>query len=88
MVKKKKGPGRPRRRGRPKGSRNKNVKIVEVPIDDDYKAMGFKKGDQIRIYGPEAVFSGKANLTSRLDECMTRLETAVAEAISKLKEMI
>ncbi len=67
-----------RKRGRPKGSKNKVdwrfqkaiAEINKLPVD----------------FVEEA--SATENLKSRLDECMTKLETAVFEAINKLKGSI
>lgn len=56
---------------------DKGWKVVNIPTNDpNLKGRNFKLTEET------------IDLKSRLDECMTRLETAVAEAISKLKENI
>lgn len=98
MVKKKRGPGRPRKRGRPKGSRNKKS-LKEAIISATTE--GLKVGDKVtfnyttpkgwkpvKFTGMETIDLPQVDLKSRLDQCMVNLETAVAEAITKLKESI
>lgn len=93
MVKKRGRPPEKRGRGRPKGSKNKIVNPAKL---HEYWSKEFGKdnakiGSTLRIRMPsdfKIEDKNKLALSSRLDECMTRLENAVAEAITKLKEMI
>lgn len=82
MVKKRGPSGPPKaKRGRPKGSGNKRF-IVTTATPHKLEV-----GD-IVTFGDEINKPSSLDMKSRLDECMTRLENAVAEAISKLKEII
>ncbi len=72
MTEKKKRRGRPPKVKRGRPKGSKNKRNLLIGLENPV-VSGFKP---------------VLNLSSRLDECMTNLETAVAEAISKLKEMI
>lgn len=78
----KKHPGRPRKRGRPKGSRNKK-KIVITAVTNS-----LKKGDILTFSDfPNSDKIGDLNLSTRLDKLMTEFETEMQRVMSKLKEM-
>lgn len=76
----KRGPGRPpkKRRGRPKGSRNKVVTAQEY-----FNKLTSKNLGLVLPHTPTIV-----DIDTRLDTAMTNLETAINEAITKLKGCI
>lgn len=93
----KRGRGRPRKRGRPKGSRNKIVKglkealntVKSGKIADNAKTFivtaatphGLEIGD-IVTFAHDVI----PDVSTRLDKLMTEFETEMQRVMSKLKE--
>lgn len=88
---------RSKKRGRPKGSKNKTgTKLINALKEVVEFAQGKDNGSKVwkavdAKDGVHTIFEEPVptvNIKSRLDECMMKFETAIAKAIVKLKESI
>lgn len=74
-AKSKRGPGRPRKHGRPKGSRNNKPKYIITTVSPH----NFEVGDVVTFDPPTEP------PPTRLDVLMSEFETELQRVISKLK---